>query len=228
MKRFAAALGAGCLLLTLGGASVSYKTLHMGEKEVWDAKVSYPSFGRFSNLSVAASQGFKKEANRIALEFSMSVKKDREASEKQLWVVDAKSVVSLKSPTFISGYFDGYQDCGGAHPSSFYHVLNFGTLKGSIKELKLKDILKKPTDVDVVIQSIVVPAIQKAKDDRGAGKLDEFDRSLDSDFVVTKSGLTWMFAADEVGSHAEGGYEIKVPWAKLKPYLRTDVGLPIR
>lgn len=199
------------------------KRLSSVQKGRWDAKASYPAFGGTSAVAKLANSTLAGDAKKMFDEF---VKDARAGGQIQRelgveYAFELSTVIGVATTDFISVFFDGYFFTGGAHPNTNQMPYTFGMVGGKAKRLGLADLVTSKAAVGDVMNKVVRPRLNAAKKERGGDPIDKFDPGLENSFVVTKAGLTWLFPPYAVGPYAEGGYQVKVPFADLAPYLRS-------
>jgi len=147
--------------------------------------------------------------------------------------------ISLLSPEYLSieFVFQTY-GAGAAHPNSVTRTLNFKLRP--LREIELRDLFNPVSDYLQVLSEYCInelhtlqphrwynpveraEELKARKDDwicQGAAPLEKnFER-----FVLVNEGITIFFDPYQVGSYAEGRYEVFVPFQNLKPFLSDQI-----
>jgi len=139
------------------------------------------------------------------------------------------------SPQLISAHLWGYDDQGGAHPSTFSGDINILVRQG--RQAKLADLLDIGGAKSVYALCLKqVIAAKKARMGADAPVGPDFIKELTKNVAEATGKLdAWSFAADKatvaydpyaVGAYAEGAYECVIAYATLKPLAKADFPLP--
>lgn len=125
------------------------------------------------------------------------------------------STVTMDSAALCSGFALKYAYTGGAHGSSTYDVVN---VAAGGKRLGLQDLFAKGVDARKECSYAILE--QLLRNGRGSsvqsGQWTELTQDQARKFVVTQTGLTFLFDQGELGSQAEGTIQVQVPFAALK------------
>jgi hypothetical protein len=131
------------------------------------------------------------------------------------------SLVSLR--TLSSSY------SGGAHGMYGYGGMTFEIKNGLPVRVLLSDIFQVQNGSGYAehLSSLVRKDLKR----QGASFIDDakpaeftrrFTQAEGVNFTVRPFGLTFYFNPYDVGSYAEGAFEVRVPWSSLKKYLKPD------
>ena len=143
--------------------------------------------------------------------------------------------LAYASPRLVSAHLDGYDDTGGAHPSTFTGDVNVDIEKS--REAKFSDILDE-RGAKAVFAFCLKGVVAEKKERMGAdAPLSPEDVKQLAKSVADSTGdlKDWSFGADAatvsydayaVGSYAEGAYECVIPYATLKPLAKAEFPLP--
>lgn len=201
------------------------KTYIETKKGYWTATVVYPQFpltslvAKFANRSLA--QAPKELIKEVLSNWKEIVTAPGELAKPQNpfsseWAPE----VSVLQPNLISVAFRGYEFSGGPHPNDYIATYSYGLVGGSAKKLTLDDLFKKGIDPVKTLSPLVVAKLRK----KGAssivdGTIREMNRELLKNFLLTPTGIAILEAPDEVASHAEGAFTVKVNYGELKGKL---------
>lgn len=121
--------------------------------------------------------------------------------------------------------FSGSDYFGGAHPNSFFGFMNYNKLSG--KEYKLSDLLVNNYDneLDKIGEKIF-------RKDKGLTDNQDLEKAgywfkdgefvLNNNFVITKTGLKFLFNQYEIASYAQGITQIEIPYSKIKYLVKPN------
>jgi len=114
---------------------------------------------------------------------------------------------------------------GGAHGSLDYDTFNYATLHGKPRKIQLQDILIGPGKPEEVASRWIMPKLKKMHASSVEnGSIKRLTREQANHFVISRKGITWMFAPYEMASYAEGSFTVLVPWAELKGKISPVIG----
>lgn len=198
----------------------NHEVWHNLNKGKWEAKVSIPRLNGNSDVQRLAQASIRAEALKFYNDFLKEAKEDwndPQYKPNSPFDFEVTSTVYLNTPKMVSVTCDIYQDMAGAHPYGFTTCYVFAKVGGKAKKLVYSDILQQGA-----IATIVLPQVNKQKDERQMDHLDTIPPEEIERFFVTSKGIEWVFPQYVLGSYAEGVYEAKATWAQLKPYLKAN------
>jgi len=215
-----------CLLATTAHSApvkVRWHKLHQSKPGLYDIAVSYPEFRGSSPLARAASAAFKLEALKDLGEFRKAAADDAHEFGKlrSEYGVDRTTQLGVVSDTVISGYLVNYDYSGGAHPNTIYVPITYGLVDGKPARLSVRQIASPSISPAEVLAKAVIPKINAIKKQNEGDPIGSIDMKYANRFIVTKSGITWVFSPYDIGAYAEGPFIIDVPWSDLRGLLRT-------
>ena len=139
------------------------------------------------------------------------------------------------SPQLISAHIEGYNDTGGAHPSSFTGNVNLDVGQG--REAQFSDLFDARGAKAIFafcLKSVVAQKKERMADE--AALSGEDLKELNKNVAESTGKLeSWSFEADKatvtydpyaVGAYAEGEFECEIPYATLKPLAKPGFPLP--
>jgi hypothetical protein len=121
-----------------------------------------------------------------------------------------------------------YEFSGGAHGESIFVGRNFILAGGKAREFKLGELFRSAADWTNVLSAACLRELRAQK---AAFTLDTADPSFKvkgfsaadlASFNVDGSGLIIHFSDYAVAPHAEGLFDVLLPWPELKPLLAPD------
>jgi hypothetical protein len=192
------------------------------KKGVWTARAEYFHFGGASPLVQLVNKSLEHDAQQALDDFLKQANEDLKDVPKpdREYAFEEKAKLSLATDNLISVFGDGYQDFAGAHPSQYYSAHAFGIVQGKPKELTLKDLFPPGTNVAATVSAKVLPKLRS----RHASGVDDpsikvLEESALHTFTITRIGITFLFGDSDIASHAEGTFQIKVPFSAFKGKL---------
>lgn len=187
----------------------------------WEAKVSYPIFPAAAPAGVVANREFHQRAKASFDAFMNQAVKGLKQLGKPTapYSLTVKPTISIHRESLITGYLSQYEYTGGAHPNRFYLTVNVGIVDREARLLKLRDVMARGVPPKE-IEQIVLTKLNAIKRQRGADPLTELQPGLLEQFVMTPTGITWIFEPYAVGPYAEGDYFVRVAYEELGDRVR--------
>lgn len=208
---------------------MSLKSASKSKPGYWTAKVRYPEFGGGTSFSEYVNIRWKNVAGKAFNQFTeFSSKSFKPTSPKPTaeWYLSTEPQVSLARTGLVSGYQILSTYTGGAHPNTSYVTANFGLVNNQPAKLVLRDLLQDGVSIPEFLVKEVLPILNSMKRTKQAEPVSELEVDVADQFIITPGSITWVFSPYEVGSYAEGGYFVKVPFDRIVSYL--DPNGPLR
>ncbi len=124
----------------------------------------------------------------------------------------------------ISLYLEIFWWAGGAHPNTFYRVVNVGLVNGKPQVLGLRDILDQGVSAETVMQRVAqqLETVKRQRDPSGEPWMPEkgIPQEYWNSFIFTPSAIVWVFEPYAVGAYAEGGFLIRLSYEELQGLVR--------
>jgi hypothetical protein len=134
-----------------------------------------------------------------------------------------KAVVSVATDPVISLYGHCETYTGGAHGNRDFVGLSFAVVDGKPKRLRLADLMEKGADPVAAATELVIPRLKKMGADSVVnGGVSALTPGQADNFVITPSGLTWLFSPYEMGPYSQGPFFVKVPWSEMQGKITLD------
>jgi len=194
-------------------------TISKLKKGYWSVSVTYPHFQSASAVTALANHDLMQLSQTWVHEWATGITKDMEKPITP-WLEEYTPTVVSARGELVSLQMTQYSDTEGAHPNTLHLTLNFGFVGDGAKLLTLKDLFKPGTQALAIVSKIVIAKL-KEKDaswiQDGTVKL--LDAKQGDEFVIKPDRLTYIFSPYEMGSYAEGTYEIDVPFATIAAKL---------
>lgn len=219
----------GLLLIAVVGhgqttPKLRFETLRSAEKGKWSAVAQVPSFATDGpieqcagpELAISLEDGFYAFIGR-AYRFNQ---KPPPGLPRREWTYASKVTTSVLRPDLVSLLATIQTDTGGAHGMQVTQPFVYGFVRGRAKRLTATDLLKAGLDPVAVLGEIVLPRLVKLD---AAWVVDGTVKALTPEqcdkFVVTPSGVTFLFDPYEMGPYAQGAFQVKIPFADLADAL---------
>lgn len=187
----------------------------------WTAHAEYPVFPHPSKVQSLAGSLFRQDALGAVASFKKEIPEALEfARERDFTMfVRYRVEITFRSPSLVSGNGVKRWDPSAAHWFEQYYPRTVGVKSGHPATLTFRDVLLPGVDPVKLANRLVVPPINARKGKSSTSLIDRIpDREIDQ-FLVTSRGLKWVFWPYQVGSYAEGSFEVFVPWSKLRGFV---------
>ncbi len=219
-------------LAAAGEDPVRFRTLPAPAGLRAQVKVVYPELGG-SPVQRAATRAIRQRCDEILREFSKDVRETPEPIERYLsqtgerLVLTIEPTVSMNSPRRVSVLLTVFTYLGGPHPTTGHETFVFAADGRGAKRVRLGDLLRPGLSPQAFAKAELLSEVNALKAARGFDDaITEFDPDALESFVATPAGLTWVFSEYVLGPYVEGAYIVKLPWERLRPYLREPIPLP--
>lgn len=224
MKRASVLLFLAPALLANAQVKLTYRKLAASKKGEYTASVTYPEFegggvASFASTSwkANATSGFRKflrDARQLRAEGRKGKIKTGE------YYYDGKATITALTIGLVSGYMRMDSYTGGAHGMQWYEPLNIGMVRGKRAVIKLRDLLRAGVDPMNTISPVVIKKLMAKKAAWvKEGTVKALTRAQLDSFVISSTGLRFLFEPYAMGSYAEGPYEIQLTWADLNDWI---------
>lgn len=205
-----------------GPVKYSNVTVSKVRKGFWSVSYTYPRFQPVTAVCAYANHDMGVNAQKAVHEWATDLTKDMDKPN-NAWLEEFTPTVVTARPELLSLQMTQYSDTEGAHPNTVQLTYNYGFVGGAAKRLSLKDLFRPGTQPLALVSKIV---IAKLKEKEASWVMDGTAKALDvkqgDEFVVKSDRLTYIFSPYEMGSYAEGTYEIDVPFAALAGKLNPN------
>jgi hypothetical protein len=211
-------------LASLGAAAEGPVTFRVerGKGRGWTSRVRYPVFGGGSALHRQATTAFRAVIAKDLAQYQSQARKHAAHNQPGPWSFEAEPTVSMDSYRLISGFYAESTYQGGAHGMTFYKPVTVGVTDGRVRRLTLLDLFVPGSDPVRLCSDLLMARLRH--DERADwvkdGTVTSFNAKALSKWVVTRTGITFLFDPYELGSYAAGPFEIKIPFKAFKGALK--------
>lgn len=225
-------LAAAGVLLVLAGEVLAKKT------EVrpgwWRISVEYPRFGSHGSVSSRANAACRAtehaEFNAFRREAQQAIPTLRQRGSKAEFELKVIPTVSLDSNTLCSGYVERYAFTGGAHGTTTFTAITYGSVRGQVRPVQLADLFVKGEDAVGQASQAIIQELRKRPSPPSAiasGKWQRLTPAQARRFTVYKLGLVFLFDRGELGPQSEGAVKVLVPFDSLPGLDRSGILKPV-
>lgn len=204
------------------------KALSVKVKDQYYAELQYPHFSSKSAVAQLANKEALKFVKNQFGEFQHFAKEYfSEGNESPAeWYHEASPTISIASDSVISMIWYQYDYSGGAHPNRFYTGLTvMSSGKNSASVMEFKDLFIDESSELIFRTTVLSSLVEQARQNRigEASEMLSLTREQCADFVLTPSGIAFMFEPYAVGSYVEGEYMVKMKWSELRQYIKPMI-----
>jgi hypothetical protein len=213
------------LVVAAQGLTVTYAPMTARPVRNLEVSASLPVF-RGAPLAKYATAVLKKEREQAYSAWTRDLAGDINLRPAPVPLYyNLKPTISIAQPDLISGYFTLATYSGGAHGMTNFLPFTFAHHPdGKPMRVQAKDLFLPGVDVQDVVSTEVIARL--LNDPRATWIQDGTKREVSTDeleqFVVTPSGLSFLFDPYAVGPYAAGSFTVKVPFTELRPYLNPN------
>lgn len=200
----------------------------------WSISVAYPKFcatGDIGRRAAAESAKHEKaDYQRFLSEAQKDVPEMRKAGLNVQYTLKVVPFVATDRPWLASGYVEREAYTGGAHANRSYRALNFARVGGRVTDLSLHDLFAKGTDAISVASKAIrerVLRLEQPPSSIASGGWRRLSAGQAKQFVVTATGLVFLFGQGEVSAESAGPIQIFVPFRELSGLDRSGVLKPL-
>lgn len=211
--------------ILIGGAvfsapgQVAWPTIKEGQARAWTATARYPQFSTDTPLARAVNGWVKNEVTARVQTVGQQATEGGRPS--RMHSMTWQSSVTIERPDVISMIHHDTYVPGSGPTTVLFRPRVYGLMGGKPARLGIASVVLPGTTPGDVRRAIV-PGLNEAKQRKELPLLDLFDARLLERFVVTPSGLTWIFSPGDVGEASEGEYRVPVSWRNLFGVINPD------
>jgi hypothetical protein len=203
------------------GVAAAQSGFVSNRRDWWEIEVKYPVFRSKGAVARTANSLAKARAKSSFDRFLATAKKElppmkAERSFAQYGLV-MEPKVALDTPEVASAYWETYTFTGGAHGVTNYEPLNLASFGGHIRGVQLKDLFVKGVDPVAESSKALLQILLKKNTPSWVeeGSWNGLSPEQAQRFAITKKGIVFLFDSYDLGSYAEGTWEILVPYSQL-------------
>jgi len=196
----------------------------------WEVTAKYPVFDSGTAVAAMANDVARNEAIRSVKDFISSARRDQKEFPQAMrpYYFSSKPTISVDLPDLVSFFGTVETYSGGAHGMQVFVPHSFARVKGKARALALKDLFVTGVDPLKIVSDLVITKLKQIPraDWVQNGEVKALTKAQGESFVVTKTGLTFLFEPYAMGSYASGPFLVKVAFSELKGKL--DPAGPLR
>jgi Protein of unknown function (DUF3298)/Deacetylase PdaC len=173
--------------------------------------------------SEKSNNSFEKLMQNFLDEYKNFKKEFPEAQQE--WAIEREAINNFSDDNILSCSFREYSYLGGAHPNSFLSFKNFNLKSGEV--IKLSDVLIEGYQNE--LNNIAEPIFRKEKELTPEENLtqagfwfDDDKFSLNSNFSISKDGLTFYYNSYEITAYAYGPTKLFIPYNSIEKLIKAD------
>ena len=125
---------------------------------------------------------------------------------------------------FVSIEFLYYAYTGGAHGNWQYQTLNFLRDKARAQLITVEQLFRNDSAAEAYLSATILSDLAEQEAFFVTdGMVTELSFSDLQAFTLSKTGITFLFSPYQVGSFAQGGFEVFIPYTDVKEYIDLEV-----
>ena len=135
------------------------------------------------------------------------------------WTIETTGEVLYQSPDIVSIGLKNFSYTGGAHPNSYFDLLNFDLREK--KMLQLGDLINDLASFETIVEKHFrkYHQLDEKADFNKAGFFWDGAFSLPANYALKEEGIYLYYNKYEVAPYAVGATELLIPWRELKGVL---------
>jgi len=141
-----------------------------------------------------------------------------------VYTVESSAIVERQDSSLTTIYFSGHSYAGGAHGGSDYSFINWNTK--AARTIKLTDLFIDGYNEKLTEIAEKIFRKQEKLSDTASLKDDYFFKNakfaLNNNFLITPTGLTFLYNEYEIKSFAAGITQLNIPYEQIKFLLRPN------
>jgi hypothetical protein len=222
-------LGLAATLLVLASAQslkVSYRSERQSQGDFYKIDIRQPVFPSEQPVGKVANREVASIVNKFKRDFLEEVEENRKAQFRMAepFLLQIRASVSIARADLISLYLEVFWWTGGAHPNTFYRVVNVGMVNGKPRLLKLRDMLEKDVSAQTVMQRVAqrLEEIKRQRDPSGEPWMPEegIPQEYWNSYILTPTAIVWVFEPYAVGAYAEGAFFVRLNFEELRGLVK--------
>lgn len=222
-------LGLAATLFVLASAQsleVTYRTERQSEGDFYKIDIRVPRFPEKHPLGALANREVAAIVNQFKRDFRRAMEDNRKQNFRMAepFLLQIRPTLSIARADLISLYLEIFLWTGGAHPNTFYRVVNVGMVNGKPRVLKLSDVLERGASASEVMERVYrrLEAVKRQRDPSGEPWMPDggIPREYWNSFILTPNAIVWIFEPYAVGAYAEGMFQIRLNYGELQGLVR--------
>lgn len=221
--------GLAATLLVLASAQpleVSYRSERQSQGDFYQIDIRKPVFPSKQSVGKVANREVESIVSQFKRDFLKAVEENRKINYRvsEPFQLQIRATISIARADLISLYLEIFWWTGGAHPNTFYRVVNVGIVNGKPRPLKLQDVLAKGASAQQMMERVhqQLEQVKRQRDPSGEPWMPEggIPREYWNRFILTPTAVVWVFEPYAVGAYAEGMFLIRLSYEELQGLVR--------
>ena len=126
--------------------------------------------------------------------------------------------------SFVSIEFLYYSYTGGAHGNWQYQTLNFLRGKATAQLITIEQLFRSDSAAEAYLSATILSDLAEQEAFFVTdGMVTELSFSDLRAFTLSKTGITFLFSPYQVGSFAQGGFEVFIPYTDVEEYITPEL-----
>lgn len=222
-------LGLAATLLVLASAQplkVSYHSERRSQGDFYKIDIRQPVFPSEQPVGKVANREVASIVNKFKRDFLQAMDENRKRNFRiaEPFQLQIRPTISVARADLISLYLEIFWWTGGAHPNTYYRVVNVGLVDGKPRLLKLEDMLVKGVSAQQVMERVYqrLEQVKRQRDPSGEPWMPDggIPREYWNSFILTPTAVVWIFEPYAVGAYAEGMFLIRLSYEELQGLVR--------
>lgn len=200
---------------------VVWKTERDDKQAHYSASWTWPKFVGSSPLVQPLNDAIAQYLDKSKAQWKQAKTDQGEsANEAVPYELRSKGLVSLLRANLVSLLFTEYRFTGGAHGVTEYSCINVAEIGSGARRIGLRDVLAESSTAGATLQTQVIDRLKALNASYAVkGQMAELTPLQQDSFVVTPSGLSFVFAPYEAGPYSDGSFTVKLPFDEIRTLL---------
>ncbi|MCS6918286.1 MAG: DUF3298 and DUF4163 domain-containing protein [Fimbriimonadales bacterium] len=205
---------------------VSYRAERQNQGDFYSIDLRIPSFPAEQPVGALANREVEMIVQRFKRDFLQAMQENRKLNFRTgaPFQLQIRATISIARANLVSLYLEIFQWTGGAHPNTYYRVVNVGLVNGKPRVLKLQDLLTQGASAQEVMTRVYqrLEEVKRQRDPSGEPFMPEggVPREYWNSFILTPTAIVWVFEPYAVGAYAEGKFLIRLSYNELQGLVR--------
>jgi len=223
--------GLAATLLLIASAQplkVNYRTERTHQGNFYTIDIRMPVFPKENPVGTLANKEVESIVNQFKSDFLKTMAENRNnkylSRVSEPFLLQIRPTISIARANLVSLYLEIFWWTGGAHPNTFYRVVNVGMVNGKPRVLQLRDVLEPGVTPETVTQRVAqqVETIKRERDPSQEPWMPEegIPQEYWNRFILTPNAIVWVLEPYAVGAYAEGSFFPRLRYDELRGLVR--------